>query len=113
MAILSFEFDQLFKLLVPELVVVVVVGSFSFPSEPDFVQEFLSINSHFVILLQVPLNAKRLVLLVPSWHHAIALLSFKLDKLFTFHIPLLIKFRHGSQLLVLLPFGFRLRCLIV
>jgi hypothetical protein len=36
-----------------------------------------------------------------------AILSFKLDQLFTLHVPLLVKFRHGSQLLVLFPHGLR------
>jgi hypothetical protein len=36
-------------------------------------------------------------LVVPSWHHTIAIGSFILDELFIFHIPFLIKFRHGCQ----------------
>jgi hypothetical protein len=54
MAIRSFKLDQLFTLLVPELV---VVGAAICPSEPDFVQTFLSINSKFVIDMMVPLLA--------------------------------------------------------
>jgi hypothetical protein len=42
-----------------------------------------------------------------------AVLLFEVDKLFMFHVPLLVKFHHGLQLLVLLPFGFRLRRWIV
>jgi hypothetical protein len=45
-AIASFIFDQLFVLLVPELVVVVVVGNC--PNEPDVVQKSLSIKSNSV-----------------------------------------------------------------
>jgi hypothetical protein len=101
MAILLFKLDKLFMLLVPELVVGVAVGV-SFPNESDFVQNSLSIKSNFVTLMKgpLPLNPppkKRLVLLVSPWHHAMALLSFKLDNLFIFHIPLLVMFRHGSQ----------------
>jgi hypothetical protein len=36
-AIDSFKLDKLFILLVPDLVVVVVVGAVNSPSEPDFV----------------------------------------------------------------------------
>jgi hypothetical protein len=43
MAILSFELNQLFMLLVPDLL------AFLFPSEPDFVQKSLSVKSNFVI----------------------------------------------------------------
>jgi hypothetical protein len=32
-------------------------------------------------------NPKRVVFLVPEWHHAMALLSFKLDQLFTLMNP--------------------------
>jgi hypothetical protein len=52
MATLSFKLDQLFILLVPELVVAV-----SFPSEPDFVQTFLSIKSKVVVDMIIPLLA--------------------------------------------------------
>jgi hypothetical protein len=48
MAILSFVFEQLFMLLMPELVV--------FPREPDLVQNCLSILSHFVLGVTVPLT---------------------------------------------------------
>jgi hypothetical protein len=100
MAILSFKLDQLFILLVPELVVLVeVVVTFTFPSEPDFVQNYLSIESKFVILMIFPLRIdplpESLVLLVTLWHHTMSILSFKLDKLLIFHIPLLSKCRHG------------------
>jgi hypothetical protein len=44
MAILSFELDQLFMLLVPELVVCFeVVGGVNSPNESKFVQQILSI----------------------------------------------------------------------
>jgi hypothetical protein len=53
MAIDSFKLDQLFMLLVPELV---VVGAVMIPpSEPDFVQDFLSIKSNFVACVTSPL----------------------------------------------------------
>jgi hypothetical protein len=48
-------------------------------------------------LMTNPPPKKRLFLFVLGWHHAMAIGSFKLDKLFQLHIPLLIKFRHGSQ----------------
>jgi hypothetical protein len=51
MATLSFKLEQLFILLVPELVAV------SFPSEPDFVQTFLSIKSKAVVDMIAPLLA--------------------------------------------------------
>jgi hypothetical protein len=58
MAILSFIFEQLFMLLVPELVVLFEsVGAVRFPREPDFVQNVLSIKSNFVTLLNGPLRA--------------------------------------------------------
>jgi hypothetical protein len=50
MALLSLKPDELFTLLVPELVVVV-----NFPNESDFVQNFLSIKSKFVIDMISPL----------------------------------------------------------
>jgi hypothetical protein len=31
------------------------------------------------------------------WHHAMAIDSFELDKLFIIHVPVLIMFCHGSQ----------------
>jgi hypothetical protein len=40
MATLSFKLDQLFTMLVPELI---VAGAIIFPSESDFLQEFLSV----------------------------------------------------------------------
>jgi hypothetical protein len=57
MAIMSFTLDQLFILLLPGLVVLLVqdVGAFSIPREPDFVQEFLSVSSNCVIVMTVPL----------------------------------------------------------
>jgi hypothetical protein len=54
MAILSFKLDKLHMLLVPELLLS-VLGTFKFPSEPDFVQKSLSIKSNFVILMFAPL----------------------------------------------------------
>jgi hypothetical protein len=59
MAMLSFKLDKLFIVQVPELVVMagVVVATFSFPSDPDFVQTFLSIESHFVNVMIGPLVA--------------------------------------------------------
>jgi hypothetical protein len=54
MAILSFKLDQLFTLLVPELV---VAGAVIFPSEPDFVQNSLSILSKFVCVMMLSLHA--------------------------------------------------------
>jgi hypothetical protein len=93
MAILSFKLDQLFIVLVPYLfdMVVVRMGAFSFPSEPDFVQESLSIKSKFVIVVNAPLranpNPQRLVLLVSPWHQAMASLPFKLDNVFILLVP--------------------------
>jgi peptidoglycan/LPS O-acetylase OafA/YrhL len=102
MATVSFELDQLFMLLVPELVILVQgVGAVIFPSEPDFVQNSLAIKSMFVVAMMFSLCAnpapKRRVFLPSFWHHAMAISSFKLDKLFMFHLPFLIMFRHGSQ----------------
>jgi hypothetical protein len=97
MAILPFKLHNLFILLVPELV---VVGGVWFPIEPDLVQNYLSVLSHFVIVMIAPLHAnpppKSLILLVPSWHHTMTILSFKLDKLVKLTIPFLIKSRHGA-----------------
>jgi hypothetical protein len=94
MAILSFKLDQFFILSVPELVVLVDVVGGIFPSESDFVQESLSINSKFVIVMIVPLRAnperKRPVVLVTPWHHAMASLSLKLDQLFILLVPELV-----------------------
>jgi hypothetical protein len=53
MAIRSFKLDQLFTLLVPELI---VVGAVFFPSESDFVMTFLSIWSHFAMLSPLRAN---------------------------------------------------------
>jgi hypothetical protein len=102
MARLSFKLDQLFILLEPELVVG-VCGTFSFPSEPDFVQKSLSIWSHCVVLMNVPLRTnpqpKRFVLLVLlDWHQTMAISSLKLNKLFTLLVPeLIIIFRHAPK----------------
>jgi hypothetical protein len=58
MSSLSFKLDQLFVLLVPDLVVDVVVAiTFHFPDESDFVKKFLSVRSHFIILMISPLRA--------------------------------------------------------
>jgi hypothetical protein len=55
-ALFSFIFDQLFIVLVPELVdMVSVVGAVIFPSEPDFVKNYFSVWSHFVIGVSYPL----------------------------------------------------------
>jgi hypothetical protein len=101
-AIDSFKVDQLFILLVPELVVWFEgVGAVKFPSELDFVQNYLSIKSHFVIVMNRPLRAnpppQNLVFFVLVWHHAMTLPSFKLDKLLILPIPFLTPFRHGLQ----------------
>jgi hypothetical protein len=54
MSTLSFKLDQLFVLLVPDLVVHVDVaggaGTFTFPDEVEFFQKFLSIKSKFVVV---------------------------------------------------------------
>jgi hypothetical protein len=101
MALLSFKLDQLFILLVPELVVVDVAGTFNSPNEPDFVQNSLSVWSKFVLVMIFPLRAnphpKSLVFLVSFWHHTIAIVLFKFDKLFILHLPFLIKFRHDKS----------------
>jgi hypothetical protein len=86
MATCSFVFDQPFMLLVPELVVWFEGGgSCTFPSKPDFVENSLSVCSKFVIIVTLSLRAnplpQRRVFLVLVWHHAMALLSFKLNKL--------------------------------
>jgi hypothetical protein len=100
MAIFSFKPDQLFMLLVPGRVVG-VCDLFNRPHEPDFVKNYLSILSNCVIAMIFPLITnpppKRLVFFVPVWHHAMAIDSFKLDKLFILHVPELIMFRHGFQ----------------
>jgi hypothetical protein len=57
MAIFLFKLDKLFILLVPELVVWFEPVGFTFPSEPDFVQTFVSIKSNFVIVMILPLLA--------------------------------------------------------
>jgi hypothetical protein len=52
--------------------------------------------------MSVPLHAnpppkKMLFLLLTLWHHAMAIGLFKVDKLFMFHLPFHVMFRHGSQ----------------
>jgi hypothetical protein len=57
MTLLSFKLDQLFILLVPDLVVDVDVAvTLNFPDEPDFVQNSLSVWSNFVVLMIAPLH---------------------------------------------------------
>jgi hypothetical protein len=101
-AFFSFKLDQLFMLLVPKLVVDVAVAvTLNFPDEVEFVQKLLSINSKVAVDMISRLHAnphpQRLILLVTAWHHAMAIGSFKLDKLLMLHVPFLILFRHGSQ----------------
>jgi hypothetical protein len=59
MAIRLLKLDQPLILPLPDLVLVGAlvqdVGAMSFPSEPDFVQQCLSIKSHFVIDIIGPL----------------------------------------------------------
>jgi hypothetical protein len=55
MAILSFELDQLFALLVPG-----VVGAFAFPSKPNFVQQILSTLQNQSTCMNAPLVANPL-----------------------------------------------------
>jgi ABC-type enterochelin transport system permease subunit len=56
MANLSLKLDQLFILLVPELVVLFEgVSYITFPNEANFVQEFLTIKSKFVFVMKCPL----------------------------------------------------------
>jgi hypothetical protein len=92
-AILLFKLDQLFILILPCCA--------HFPSEPKFVQKYLSIKSKCVFAMIDPLptnpTPKRRVFLVPSGHEIIAILSFKLDQLFILLIPhvIMIQFRHG------------------
>jgi hypothetical protein len=90
MAILLFELDQLLMLLVPELVID-VFGAFNCASESDFVKKLLLIFSHFAVLMMDPLSgdppSKRLAFLVTLWHHAMAILLFKLDQPFTLLVP--------------------------
>jgi hypothetical protein len=92
MAILSFKLDQLFILLVPDLVQ--SVGAAIFPSEPAFVQKDLSIWSHLVMVIIGPLMTnpppQRLVMLVPEWFHAMTIGSLKLDQLFILVVPELV-----------------------
>jgi hypothetical protein len=101
MAIGSFKLNQLFILLVPDLVVDVGVGNFNFPAEPDFVKEFLSVWLQFVVVMTVTLTPnpepKRLVILVLGWYLAMALLSFKLDQLFKVLVPELVVWFAGVR----------------
>jgi hypothetical protein len=61
MASLSFAFDQLFILLVPELVVwFEVVAAITFPREPDSVHDSLSIKPNFVVIVTRSLPANPL-----------------------------------------------------
>jgi hypothetical protein len=56
MSLLLFKLDQLFIVLVPELVVLVQgVDAVIFPREPDFLQTYLSILSHFLVVMKAPL----------------------------------------------------------
>jgi hypothetical protein len=57
MSTLSFKIDQLFMLLVPDLVVDVGVGvgTVNLPDEVEFVQKFLSIKLKFVSFMRAPL----------------------------------------------------------
>jgi hypothetical protein len=97
MTILLFKLGQLFMLLLPELVVAVVVPVVIFPSEPNFVQNFLSILSKFVRPLPMNPMPKRLVCLAALWHQTMTIVLFELCQPFAFlHVPFLIKFRHGS-----------------
>jgi hypothetical protein len=94
MAILSFKLDQLFMLLVPELVVFI-------PNEPDFFQKFLSINSKFVIVMKCtlrmnPIPQRLILLVVRLWHLTIAIRSFKLDQLFILLVPELVVWFVGT-----------------
>jgi hypothetical protein len=59
MSILLLKLDHLFTVLAPDLVVAFVVleGALSIPSEPDFVQEFMSIKSQLVSLMKSSLLA--------------------------------------------------------
>jgi hypothetical protein len=69
----------------------------SFSCESDFVQKFLLIWSHFVVIcpLIVDPNPCRLVLLTLAWHHAMDALSFEIDQLFMLLGPeLLVGFAH-------------------
>jgi hypothetical protein len=59
-----------------------------FPGESEFVQKFLSVWSHSVVVMILSLVTnpppKRLVLFVLGWHHAMSIDSFKLDQLCLF-----------------------------
>jgi hypothetical protein len=76
MANLLFELNELFMLLVPELVAFAVLVSFQ--SEPNFVQTFLSIKSKAVVDMNASLLADplplRCVRLALGWHHAMTIL---------------------------------------
>jgi hypothetical protein len=57
MALLSSKLDQLFILLVPDLVRD-VAGTYNFPDEVYFVQNSLSVWSHFAMDMNAPLRMK-------------------------------------------------------
>jgi hypothetical protein len=102
MAIFFFKLDQLFILLVPELVVWFKVVGVSFPSEPDFFQTFLSIKSKVVIDMSGPLHAdpppkKRRDLILTPWHDAMTMFSFKLYQLFISLVPELVVWFEGGR----------------
>jgi hypothetical protein len=95
MSILLFGLNDPFMLLVPEFVVGFEGGgAFNFPSEPNFVQQRLSILSKSIALMTAPLHGGpvpwQLVLPVLLWHHTMALLLFELDELFTPLVPELV-----------------------
>jgi hypothetical protein len=56
MALLLFELDQLFILLVPELVVWFEAGAVIFPREAEFIENCLSINWNFVYCVSCTLR---------------------------------------------------------
>jgi hypothetical protein len=108
MAILSFELelDQLLVVLVP--FIFWDVGDFKNPNELEFVQQVLSILSHFIrgVLESLPVHPIRKGL-VSSWHRTMAILLFKLSHFVMLHVPFLIQFqfRHEQQIyFVCLPF---------
>jgi hypothetical protein len=101
MAIDSFIFEQLFVLLVPELVVwFELVGAVIFPREPDLVQKHLSVWQHFVVSMTDPLcvnpQPKRLIFLVLAWYHTMAILSFIFNQLFILLVPELVVWFEGE-----------------
>jgi hypothetical protein len=64
------------------------------PGESDFVQKFLSVWSHFVFGVTLPLarnpDPKRRVFFVLLCHRAMSFLSFKLDEFFMLLVPELV-----------------------